>query len=84
MQPMLNHQNSEKTPEKVWAVRAVSDLFAGINLNQRLVEDGVWDQYISDMNQDVELSAYGTFLIGLRDSLKFAKRQRGDKSSPKT
>lgn len=35
------------------------------------------------METDVELNAYGTFLVGLRDSLKLARRQRGDTSASK-
>lgn len=81
---MLNHPTSPaSSPESQWAHKAVADLLAGLKLNQRLVDDGIWDQYIADMDSDVELNAYGTFLIGLRDSLKTAKRQRGDTCAPR-
>lgn len=84
MRPMLNPKTSaESTPESQWASKAVADLLAGLKLNQRLVDDGIWDQYIADMETDVELNAYGTFLVGLRDSLKLARRQRGDTSASK-
>jgi hypothetical protein len=76
---MLNPQKSATTdqPDSDWAAGAVQDLLAGLTLNQRLVDDGIWDQYIADMETDADLSAYGTFLIGLRDSLKLAKKARG-------
>lgn len=81
MHPMLNTLQSEPTDQQgsdaAWAAQAVQDLFAGLKLNQRLVTDGVWDQYIADMETDADLSAYGTFLIGLRDSLVIAKKVRG-------
>lgn len=78
MQALNDPIRDRQTPDSAWAAKAVADLLAGLSLNQRLVEDGVWDQYIADMEADVELNAYGTFLLGLRDSYTVAKQQRGD------
>jgi hypothetical protein len=86
MQPvMLNHPGRpvKDQSDGDWATSTVGDLLAGLKLNLRLVEDGVWDQYVADMVHDVEAAAYGTFLIGLRESYAIAKIVRGDKSAPK-
>jgi hypothetical protein len=45
------------------------------------VQDGVWDQLISDMETDGEVAAYGVFLMGLRDSYSVAKRVRKNPNS---
>jgi rhamnogalacturonyl hydrolase YesR len=77
---MPNKLDQQPAPHKddQWASQAVADLMAGIKLNQRLVETGIWDQLIADMKTDAELEAYGIFLYGLRDSMVLAKRIRGD------
>lgn len=66
------------TPDSKWASQAVADLIAGVNLNQRLVEAGIWDQLVVDMKTQADVDAYGIFLYGLRDSMRLAKKVRGD------
>jgi hypothetical protein len=78
---MLNQPPDKNQSDKQWADQAVGDLLAGLKLNQRLVQDGVWDQLISDMETDGEVAAYGVFLMGLRDSYSVAKRVRKNPNS---
>lgn len=55
--------------QQSWEAFAVEEVVADCLLNQRLVEIGLWDKFIVDMN-DVDEFAYSLFLLEHQNVIK--------------
>lgn len=64
-----------KAPQTPPAIRdpALSRLFAGIELNDRLVKVGLWHKRLVDMTTEAEVEAYTFFVAAVFDARKHAQ-----------